>query len=232
MRIWNLIIIAGIFIPNIQALEGMDPGAPVIQADASPQEIPFLVFQAEFNPRLRILNVWLKDPQDIVFDGVNSNQRSKYIPYKNKREVEIEYITSSGKVIRVPGLDPIPGRLYWANIPTTENGIGYRIYKEGRLIGEEHFQQPGPVINITFQEAGQGVVFLKMNQKHNGLDTKVSWDGGQTWDWVDGFDKETATFKLPLDKLEKNPNPILEVRVAVNLMIYRKRYIYGKGPVE
>ena len=144
----------------------------------------------------------------------------------------LEYLTVSGKVIKVKCQPPLLGKMGLAMIPTEENGKGFRVFNaDGQLVGEQYFQ-PSEEPDFDLRK-GDGVtykhsLYIKGNWRSQvDRSARLSWDNGETW-WGPYGEGATPTDEIPLpeEKMKKNPHPYVEVFLVSGLTVYHHMYIY------
>lgn len=166
----------------------------------------------------------------------------------------LEYITVSGRSIRVPATTPWHSNS-GAEVPTDEDGVAIRIFNaEGRLIGE---CKDGPVPGskdmyaydlaridedlLGFHNHGRHVVMEARDKVYkkgfgNGpiCSARWSWDEGKSWSdpkSVRGDDAITWLITPEIqEKLKQNSDPLIEVLHSAGLKLIRKTYHFQDLP--
>lgn len=163
---------------------------------------------------------------------VMSIRNAEYPSKEPKADYYIEYWTTSGKKIKGPmalmetSSDPYP--VMWkAIVPTMEDGVGYRILKEGKEVYSEKVPAKNERLDLGIEDIGGGKFRISGTGFHSIF---VLPDGDS--EWFAEFVPKDKIYKLP-DQIIKKETPVwLMLQVCKGMRRHVARYRWDPNPQE
>jgi hypothetical protein len=183
--------------------------------------------------------------EGVLFDSGKNDLYSAELEFSNEGPIRgknflpgyvIEYLYPAGKSITVPcfvesGLAWAPrndnddAHSWYARVPSNQQGIGFRILKNGRIISERQFTlAPNPVEFDCREMPNQAFTW----QVHaNRASIALSYDHGQSWQISPTMRNPAGTLTLSPSQLKVNPHPWIFLQGFSNGVIITKLHVFG-----
>ncbi len=148
----------------------------------------------------------------------------------------LEYLYSTGESVKTaclvkhglawaPRNDSDVAHSWCARVPSTRQGVGYRILRAGRVISEQRFVAPTKPIQFDCEETpNQGFTW---RVHANIAEIAISYDRGKTWQVNPTMRSTAGTIFLPQSKLQANPHPWILLQASTNGVVYTKFHVFG-----